>query len=133
MENVLFALTAHNPLGITTDSAGNQVANDKLRTDLAALKTATAGQWNAFGFASNWREDGFVVGFSPAYAADGQREIVDLAAKYQQGAIYKYEREKGREDSNSLLRSTVPVQMTEIASDVAIEPCMKPSLPQAEP
>ena len=86
----LFALTGFNPMGTKTAMAKNRMANEALREDLASLeRPKPRAVWASFGFAHDWREDGFVVAFHEADdVAEARAAIVELAVKYDQGAVY---------------------------------------------
>ena len=123
-----FALTGFNPLGTKTAMAKNRLANEALRDDLDALRRPRPrAVWASFGFAHDWREDGFVVAFDEADAAEGRAAIVELAMKYGQGAVYEYAPVPN--DTARLTRKTVPAAMSAgVEADVALERCMKPEL-----
>jgi hypothetical protein len=123
-----FALTGFNPMGEKTAMATNRLANAALRDDLAALDTPPPrAVWNSFGFAHDWREDGFVVAFHEADAAEARAAIVRLAVKYDQGAVYEYAPVPG--DKTRLTRSTVPAAMgAGVEADASLERCAKPEL-----
>ena len=123
-----FALTGFNPMGEKTAMATNREANAALRDDLAALDTPPPrAVWNSFGFAHDWREDGFVVAFHEADAAEARAAIVRLAVKYDQGAVYEYAPVPG--DATRLRRSTVPAAMgASVEADASLERCAKPEL-----
>ena len=108
--------------------ATNRLANAALRDDLAALDTPPPrAVWNSFGFAHDWREDGFVVAFHEADAAEARAAIVRLAVKYDQGAVYEYAPVPG--DKTRLTRSTVPAAMgAGVEADASLERCAKPEL-----
>ena len=55
------------------------------------MTPAPKAWWRAFGFAHDWREDGFVLAYDPEHGDAGEKAVVDLAVKYGQGAIYAYE------------------------------------------
>ena len=57
----LFALTGFNPMGEERPIAENRAANGKLRADIEAMTPAPKAWWRAFGFAHDWREDGFCL------------------------------------------------------------------------
>ena len=136
----LFALTGFNPMGCSTSLSDNRAANAQLSVDIRNLTHAPTHVWAAFGFAEEWREDGFVLAYgdtnqtSTADAdaddartvAAAEAAVVELARKYKQGAIYAY-----RYDANTgaLMRRTVPAAMSSaVEADVAMELCAAPPL-----
>ena len=124
----LFALTAFNPMGEDRPIAENRAANERLARDIRALDaspTPPAAWWRAYGFAENWREDGFVVAYAPSDAATGEKTILDLAAKYEQGAIYAYE--PSSETPGAARRRTVSAAMSAaVEADVVLARRRKP-------
>jgi hypothetical protein len=124
-----FALTGFNPMGTKTAMAKNKMANEALREDLASLeRPKPRAVWASFGFAHDWREDGFVVAFHEADdVAEARAAIVELAVKYDQGAVYEYA--PAPNDPTRLTRKTVPAAMSAgVEADVALERCGKPEL-----
>ena len=123
-----FALTGFNPMGTKTAMAKNRLANEALREDLASLvRPRPRAVWASFGFARDWREDGFVVAFHETDAAEARAAIVELAVKYDQGAVYEYA--PAPNDPTRLTRKTVPAAMSAgVEADVALERCGKPEL-----
>ena len=123
-----FALTGFNPMGTKTAMAKNRMANEALREDLASLeRPRPRAVWASFGFARDWREDGFVVAFHEADAAEARAAIVELAVKYDQGAVYEYA--PTPDDATRLTRKTVPAAMSAgVEADAALERCGKPEL-----
>lgn len=128
-----FALTAHNPYGKQTSDARNAEANEKLEEKLRSLVEkrredeegdATARYWRSFGFSSkdDWREDGFAVAFS-LEDEKAERDIVELAKEFEQGAIYKY---RWMGDERRMERKTVGALMPETEETVVVETCEKP-------
>ena len=124
-----FALTGFNPMGTKTAMAKNKMANEALREDLASLeRPKPRAVWASFGFAHDWREDGFVVAFHEADdVAEARAAIVELAVKYDQGAVYEYAPVPN--DATQILRKTVPAAMgAAVEADAALERCGKPEL-----
>jgi hypothetical protein len=131
-----FALTAHNPYGKQTSDARNAEANEKLEEKLRSLVKkrregeedeegdATSRYWRSFGFSSkdDWREDGFAVAFS-LEDEKAERDIVELAKEFEQGAIYKY---RWMGDERRMERKTVGALMPETEETVIVETCEKP-------
>lgn len=123
----LFALTGFNPMGEDRPIGENRAANEKLVVDIQAMTPAPKAWWRAFGFAHDWREDGFVVAFHETDAAEARAAIVRLAVKYDQGAVYEYAPVPG--DKTRLTRSTVPAAMgAGVEADASLERCAKPEL-----
>jgi len=132
----LFALTGFNPMGEDRPVKENRAANKRLAAELASAaqtsSPAPKAWWRAFGFSREWREDGFVVAYTPEDAARGEADIVAMAVRYGQGAIFAYEPIPGRQDA--LLRRTVPAAMgQQVEADVTMERCVQPALEFAEP
>ena len=85
----LFALTGFNPMGEDRPIGENRAANERLRSELESLASTTTttttssptpvAWWRAFGFAADWREDGFVVAYRPEDAAKGEAAVVAMA------------------------------------------------------
>jgi len=128
-----FALTAHNPYGKQTSDARNAEANEKLEEKLRSLVKkrregeevdAAARYWRSFGFSSkdDWREDGFAAAFS-LEDEKAERDIVELAKEFEQGAIYKY---RWVGDERRMERKTVGALMPETEETVIVETCEKP-------
>ena len=68
-------------------------AVERGRRDLKALDDPVpTAVWHSFGFnlAEGWREDGFSVAYRAEHANAGRKEIMRLANKYRQAAIYSY-------------------------------------------
>ena len=127
----LFALTGFNPMGEERPIAENRAANEKLRADVEAMTPAPKAWWRAFGFAHDWREDGFVLAYEPRDGDAGEKAAVDLAVKYGQGAIYAY---SAANDAGNLRRRTVPAAMGQtVEADVEVERCDRPGLKFADP
>ena len=128
----LFALTGFNPMGEERPIAENRAANGKLRADIEAMTPAPKAWWRAFGFAHDWREDGFVLAYDPEHGDAGEKAVVDLAVKYGQGAIYAYEPVDGR--PGAVARRTVSAAMSQtVEADVVVERCDTPGLRFAKP
>lgn len=128
-----FALTGFNPMGTKTAMAKNKMANEALREDLASLeRPKPRAVWASFGFAHDWREDGFVLAYDPEHGDAGEKAVVDLAVKYGQGAVYSYEPVDGR--PGAVARRTVSAAMSQtVEADVVVERCDTPGLRFAEP
>ena len=127
----LFALTGYNPMGEDRDAATNQAANEKLREDLKRLSNPTPRYiWDSFGFAQDWREDGFIVAYDETRDAQaGEAAIIELAKTYQQGAIYGFfvaTRDPNTGDAISLIRKTIPAAMNNVEADAVVVACDKP-------
>lgn len=112
----LFALTGFNPMGEDAPLAENRAANARLEAELVsgAFSPTPKAWWRAFGFAKDWREDGFVLAFNPGDAAEAEAAVVSLAVKYGQGAIYAYQPIPGEEKTTTCGRCL----MTSIFDDV---------------
>ena len=122
----LFALTGFNPMGEDRPIGENRAANEKLVVDIQAMTPAPKAWWRAFGFAHDWREDGFVLAYDPEHGDAGEKAVVDLAVKYGQGAIYAYEPVDGR--PGAVARRTVSAAMSQtVEADVVVERCDTPT------
>ena len=128
----LFALTGFNPMGEDRPVGENRAANEKLVVDIQAMTPAPKAWWRAFGFAHDWREDGFVLAYDAEHGDAGEKAVVDLAVKYGQGAIYSYEPVPGR--PGAVARRTVSAAMSQtVEADVVVERCDTPGLRFAKP
>ena len=128
----LFALTGFNPMGEDRPIGENRAANEKLVVDIQAMTPAPKAWWRAFGFAHDWREDGFVLAYDAEHGDAGEKAVVDLAVKYGQGAIYAYEPVDGR--PGAVARRTVSAAMSQtVEADVVVERCDTPGLRFAKP
>lgn len=96
-KSTIFALTAHNPMGVDAPAAANRAANDRLEYDLTEMRTTPRAWWHTFGFnaAEGWREDGFAVAFANEERVYGRMAVLKLARKYRQKAVYVYSFEDG--------------------------------------
>ena len=122
----LFALTGFNPMGEDRPIGENRAANEKLVLDIQAMTPAPKAWWRAFGFAHDWREDGFVLAYDPEHGDAGEKAVVDLAVKYGQGAVYSYEPVGGR--PGAVARRTVSAAMSQsVEADVVVERCDTPT------
>lgn len=126
----LFGMTAANPMGTDQSPEENCRQNRRLEQDLVDLCAASGGAsswWRSFGFAPSWHEQGFTVAAELA-------QIVLLARKFRQGAVYRYRRApQAASESAFLLRSTVPVCLPETEADVLTAPCCRPVWDTADP
>ena len=127
----LFALTGFNPMGEKADIEANKAANARMEKDLETLDPKPRTWWKAFGFAEDWREDGFVLAYAPEEAEAARAAVVELAKKYKQGAIYAYEPllEPPRVERSKelLLRRTIAAAMPDTVEENAVmERCGRP-------
>lgn len=90
--NIVMALTAFDPPGTTRDRAGNAAANELLWKDIMQLSISPTCAWQSYGFdlEEGWREDGFCLAFARTDADAARPQVLQLAKKYQQGAIFEY-------------------------------------------
>merc|ERR1719335_1988062 len=94
LKNHLFSITAYNPMGNKADKPTNVANNKLLQADLDALQPPPVQKWHSFGFSTKsskqgeWREDGFTLAFKSEDSDAARTNILDLARKYKQGAIY---------------------------------------------
>ena len=120
VDNILFSLTAYNPLGNTVPHDVNVKANIALEQDILQLyNNNTNGRgdnnndsninssggpliawWHSFGFheQEGWRENGYTLAFAinDYVGSDSACEtVMNLANKYHQAAIYKFSYEHG--------------------------------------
>merc|ERR1711879_43360 len=126
----LFALTAMNPLGHPKPLQENLLQNKLLEQDLQDLCSGAEGVrrvwWRSFGFTAGWREDGFTVAADP-------ESVLQLARRYRQGAIYRYQPAPPcAMGMGVFLRTTVPVCMPDTGADVLILPCSRPPFDNAD-
>jgi len=109
--SILYGFGAYNPRGQVVSDEMNEQQHALLREDVQGglLTDAGATFWEA---ASLWEDGSYEKGFIVAIPStssnstlhQAQSWVVDLATKYNQGAIYKFHFEEGR-----LMRETVPV------------------------
>lgn len=96
---VVYCLTAWNPMGIDAAPERNERANKLLYVDLGNLREPRPrALWHGFGFtgAGTWREEGFWVAYKFKDEKAGEAQILGLASKYQQAAIYVHRATSGR-------------------------------------
>lgn len=124
----VFGITAFNPMGQDKPHSENIANNAMLEKEIQELCKKTSGTWwPSFGFAKDWHEKGFTV-------AAPQDDLVALAKKYKQGAIYRFSRAPSTDQSTApILRSTVPALLSETEADVLMVPCQRPQLERADP
>ena len=104
---ILYGFGAYNPRGTVVPNEINIEQHEKLRQDIInSLKHIPDAVW--WEGASVWQdgssERGFILAFSKEDAEQGFALSVELATKYNQGAIYKFEYQQDR-----LIRNTVAV------------------------
>jgi hypothetical protein len=105
-----FAITAYNPahpdFPQCLSQFENQDQNIRLRDDLDMIcHRSHSGIYPSFGFGEGeWREDGFVITCNTEQASLIESQVLSLARKYGQGAIYRYR----RKNELSLSRETLP-------------------------
>ena len=113
--SVLFGFGAYNPRGQTLPDDINEKQHASLQADIEeGLKkyTAAATYWEA---ASLWEDGSSEKGFIIAVDASSpdlrqaQRWVVELATKYNQGAIYKFHYDNQQQQQQRLIRETVAV------------------------
>jgi hypothetical protein len=123
VDNILFSLTAYNPMGNTVPHDDNVKANIALEQDILQLyNNNTNGRgdnnndnninsnssggvpliawWHSFGFheQEGWRENGYTLAFAikEEYNDNSASEtVMNLATKYHQAAIYKFSYDHG--------------------------------------
>ena len=128
----LYGMGAYNPLGQTGTDEYNTSNHELLRKDISRMfgeKSSDVVWWEAASyFADGDTEPGFIIAFNRALSVDdlnnGEKLVVDLAKKYRQGAIYKFEYKEGSGSSiGKLFRSTIPVLVpdTEATVEVVME------------
>ena len=104
---ILYGFGAYNPRGTVVANEINIEQHQKLRQDIInSLKHIPDAVW--WEGASIWQdgssERGYILAFSKEEAEQGFALSVELATKYNQGAIYKFEYQQDR-----LIRNTVAV------------------------
>jgi len=127
-ERGLFALTATDPLGVCQPPDENQKRNLLLERDLQELCAAPSSGltwWHGFGFAADYHEKGFIV-------AAEVSSVLELARKYEQGAVYRY-RKAPPGSAACFLRETVPVCIPEVEASILVAPCERPPTDTADP
>lgn len=120
-ESTLFGFGAYNPRGKNLSHEINERQHVLLNKDIESSLTDNnynAIYWEA---ASIWDdgclEKGFILSFSKAEEEEGLKLSVDLARKYDQGAIYRFH----MEDGNRLMRETIAVLDEGTEAKVEIE------------
>jgi len=120
--SVLFSLTAHNPMGKTHADDWNAAMNARLEADIGEMRRPCTprGFWHTFGFnvQEGWREDGFTLAFAKEERAFARSQVLSLAAKYQQAAIYAWRVEP---DTGALVRELVWVDRLKQEQDGGAE------------
>jgi len=117
-EVVLFALTAFDPPGIQRSLEENTRANGQLYERLAMMDSPSPLHiFRSFGFSlsEGWREDGFVLAFSPQDTAGARQAVVKVAEDFEQGAIFAYGPSTLGPDF--VTRTTVPACIKDIAEE----------------
>lgn len=104
---ILYGFGAYNPRGTVVPNEINTEQHQKLRKDIInSLNHIPDAVW--WEGASIWQdgssERGFILAFSKEDAEQGFTLSVQLATKYNQGAIYKFEYQQER-----LIRNTIAV------------------------
>jgi len=125
----VFGLTAFNPLGQDKPHEENLAKNAELEKEIKTLCDSTPGSvwWRSFGFATDWHEKGFTV-------AAPEAKVVELAKKYNQGAVYRFYRNSNTSACAApIMRATVPALMTDTEADVPMVPVTKPGFDRADP
>ena len=100
----VFGITAWNPLAIKQSTSQNTIENEKLEKD---LESKCEWYFNSAGFSisEDWCEHGFIVKGDSNY-------IIELARKYNQGAIYTYKIQEGL-----LFRKTVSILIKDVDTE----------------
>lgn len=82
-----YLITAWNPMSLEVSMDENNAANKELERDLIALTGGAAEMGYCYGYHpdESWREDGFWVSSKVV----SLQQIMELARKYRQIAIYK--------------------------------------------
>ena len=116
-EHSAFALTAFDPPGAERSLAENTEMNGKLFKTLQQVNPQPLRIFRSFGFdiSSSWREDGFVVVFDASARDAARSRIVDIATRFDQGAIFEYS--ESEEGAQYLVRTTVPATSQENAAE----------------
>ncbi|OQR81485.1 hypothetical protein THRCLA_23361 [Thraustotheca clavata] len=136
LTSCMFAVMAHNPMGVRASDDDNDRAHAQLTARIDAL-TLPQGGWIApfFGFSDDWREPGFVLAcpsFDANAIAQTREYAVELAKEFVQGAIYEYHPIEGQRCA--LLRKTVHVVMSSgVNSEVILVQTPRPATPYSNP
>lgn len=112
-KGAVFSFTAHNPMGVDAPAEWNRKANEALEKDIREMHNAPRAWWHSFGFnaGEGWREDGFSLAFAREERVFARRNVLQLAHKYRQAAIYAYTVQDGQ-----LVRETVWVDKAKQAA-----------------
>mmetsp|Transcript_36593 Transcript_36593/g.44277 ORF Transcript_36593/g.44277 Transcript_36593/m.44277 type:complete len:248 (-) Transcript_36593:52-795(-) len=122
--NIMFAISAMNPLGIQWGAKANEQATQQLKKEVERLSgPKPKGLWGGHGFGTSWREDGYVVAYSAKDADKGRSAVIELGKKYGQGAVYEY----SQKDEFTLTRKTLPVLLKNVEDQVDVRRCSKPT------
>mmetsp|Transcript_6510 Transcript_6510/g.20325 ORF Transcript_6510/g.20325 Transcript_6510/m.20325 type:complete len:227 (+) Transcript_6510:3-683(+) len=91
-KSVIYSFTAWNPHGQTASDAANKAANARLEADIDNLRLKPRATWRCFGFnvKEGWREEGFSLAYDPAERRFALNEVMRLASRYRQAAVYMY-------------------------------------------
>jgi len=126
----VFGLTAYNPMGVDKPHSENVASNARLEAEIRELCSVDGRRWwHSFGFASDWHEKGFSV-------AAPEDDVLTLAKKYGQGAVYRFSRparSEGVAGVAPFVRSTVPALLPETDADVLMVPSSRPPVDRADP
>ena len=94
-KSAVFTITASNPMGVEKSASENAQANMRLQKDIKNLFERPApprAWWHSFGFnvQEGWREDGFAIAYGVEERLFGLKDVLRLASKYNQAAVYMY-------------------------------------------
>ena len=107
-QSTLFGFGAYNPRGQTFPNDVNEKQHALLKKDIETSMIDYSDVGKFWEGASIWEdgssEKGFILAFRESHANEGLNLSVNLARKYDQGAIYKFEME-----NNRLMRDTIAV------------------------
>eukprot|EP00916_Digyalum_oweni_P014846 GHVL01024282.1.p1 GENE.GHVL01024282.1~~GHVL01024282.1.p1 ORF type:complete len:192 (+),score=30.48 GHVL01024282.1:69-644(+) len=125
--NSLFSITAYDPLGNAKSLKENIEATQLLKSDIDRLNFPNTNVFFTVGFnLDGHREDGFGVVFERNDIEKGRDSIINLAKKYNQGAIYEsWDCSDG--DIAEVKRRTLPALMESVDAITHLTICTNQS------
>lgn len=128
---VVYGITAWNPLGKEVPLEDNNVKNESLKE---LIQSCSDVKWwaNSFSFSAEWRENGFTVAFA-ASSNPLEKYIIPWARSFMQGAVYEYTVDDESIKNRFIHRKTVPVLLESVDSECELCVVHAPNVPNAKP
>lgn len=106
----VFALTAFDPPGEERTREQNLLQNARLQEDLGALPHQPVAIWGCVGMnvEQNWCEEGFCLAYTADVAEEARKEVLDVAVRFKQGAIFEYKAANEKELTRITLGACLP-------------------------